>query len=284
MKRILVLLFVLQLLFACNSNSDKNKANETQSKVQTSVTDSSVNITYAKTDMENESVVPEAENSIEEEAKPLSGIISKSGNISAERGIIENEDEALKLRRARTAFSNGNTYYKQGELDKAIEAFKTSLEHKPDNDKAFYNLGMIYYDQEQKGLSLSYYKDAVRINPGDSLSLVAIGLLYYEKGDMAEAVKYYNQTIEVAPHFSMVYFNRGTMYGQNKNYEQSLEDLTKAIQYDEQNSEAYINRGLAYFYTKQMELACKDWKKAAAMGNPKGTKAVDIYCSGKENK
>ena len=36
-----------------------------------------------------------------------------------------------------------------------------------------------------------------------------------------------------------------------------------------------------YFYSKQMDMACKDWHTAAALGNAKGKKAVDIYCSGK---
>ncbi len=41
---------------------------------------------------------------------------------------------------------------------------------------------------------------------------------------------------------------------------------------------------LVFYYTKQMDLACKDWQKAASMGSQNGVKAVEIYCSGKENK
>lgn len=281
MQRVIIFLIALPFLFACNTNNTKSDNNKTedQPKVVTNIENGAATISYAKEDIVVDTIKTDTTT---DEPRPILGLVSKTGKAEAERGTIEDEDEALKLRRARTQFNNGTTYYKQGELDKAIESFKNSLEYKPDNDKAFYNLGKIYYDQGQKELSLSYYKDAVRINPGDSLSLVAIGLLYYEKGDMAEALKYYNQTVDIAPGFGMVYFNRGTMFGQNKNYDQSLEDLTKAIQYDGDNSEAYINRGLAYFYTKNIDLACKDWKKAASMGNPKGTQAVEIYCSGKK--
>ncbi len=278
MQRIIIFLIVLPFLFACDSN---NTTTKTQSKVKTTASDSSVNITFAKEDLENADIVVDGENSTKEEIQPLSGIISKTGKAEAERGTIEDEDEALRERRARTQFNNGTSYYKQGELEKAIESFKLALEYKPDNSKAFYNLGKIYYDQGQKDLSLSYYKDAARLNPNDSLSLLGIGLLYYEKGDFNNAVRYYNKAIVAAPHFGAVYFNRGTMYGQNKQYEKSLQDLTMAIKYEEQNSEAYVNRGLAYFYSKQMDMACKDWHKAAALGNTKGKKAVDIYCSGK---
>ena len=163
MQRVIIFLIVLPFLFACDS-TDKTK--ETKSKVQTSLTDSSVNITFAKEDLENADIVANAENSTkEEDIQPLSGIISKTGKAEAERGTIEDEDEALKARRARTQFNNGATYYKQGELDKAVEAFKLSLEYNPDNSKAFYNLGKLNYDMGQKDLSLSYYLDAYNLNP-----------------------------------------------------------------------------------------------------------------------
>lgn len=279
MYRIIIILIILPCLFACNvDNSSNNTTIESKDKIVATINDSSATITILNENTAKDSSVPETNT---DEVDPLTGMVSKSGNTEAERGTIEDEEEALKLRRARTQFNNGNTYYKEGKLDQAIDAFIKVLEYKPDNDKAFYNLGRIYYDMGQKQLSMSYYKDAIRLNPSDSLSLVAVGLLYYEQGDYVEAAKFYDSTIAVAPNFSMVYFNRGTMFGQQKKYQMSLQDLNKAIEFDEDNSEAFINRGLAYFYLKQIDMACKDWHKAKSMGNPKGDRAVEIYCSGK---
>jgi len=286
MPRIIFFLILLPFFVACNSGNQENKSSTSETKVEAkkSTENGSVEVTFDKSELENEGLTLITKVGTENTTDTLSGLISKSGNLKVDRGTIEDEDAALTLRRARTAFNNGNTYYKDGELDKAADAYKLSLEYKPNNDKAFYNLGKVYYDMGQKDLSVSYYKDAANINPNDSLSLVAIGLLYYEKGDITNAIKFYNKTEEVAPGFSGLYFNRGTMYGQQKKYQLSIEDLTKAIKYDDQNSEAFINRGLAYFYSKQIEPACKDWKKAASMGNQKGVKAVEIYCSGKKKK
>mgnify|MGYP002638776767 FL=1 len=280
MKRIIFLLLALPFLFACNSNDTKseNNTSEKQTKVETTIENGTPKITYTLGDKKADSKEVET---VAEELVPVSGLVSKTGNESAKRETIEDEDEALKKRRAHTQFNNGTNFYKSGDLENAIQSFKNSLEFKPNNAKAFYNLGNIYYDLGQKDLAQSYYKDAVEINPEDSLSLVAIGLICTEKGNLPEALDYYNKAVTVAPTFSMVYFNRGTLLGQNKQYQQSLDDLSKAIKYDPGNSEAYINRGLAHFYMKNIDLACKDWKKAKTMGNPKGTQAVDIYCSGK---
>lgn len=263
MKHLLVLIAMFVILSACNTNNKTNHDNA-------SVSHDTTMISKKEEDQKGlKKIAPQIE--------------SKTGEKPVEGGDPNAEDEALRLRRAHTQFNNGTSYYKSGELQKAIDAFKASLEFKPDNDKAFYNLGKIYYEMGQKDLALSYYSDAVAINENDSISLLGIGLIYYERAKYPEALEYYNRAIEVAPQYAMAYFNRGTMIGQNKQYEQSIADLTNAIKYDPEFSDSYLNRGLAYFYSKDMENACKDWHKAAEMGNKKGQDAVRIYCSGKSN-
>ncbi len=251
MQKIVVFLIMLTTLISCTSGDPTNKE---KARLSTVENDSSASII----------IKPEA--------------VDENDTLIAKNNSDKDKEN---FKQAQREFINGTTNYKNGNIEQAIESFKTSLEFFPDNDKAFLNLGNLYYELGQKDLSLSYYKDAVRINPSDSMSLVAIGLIYSERGDTNQAINYYNKAINVAPYFSMVYFNRGTLFGLQKKYQLSIQDLTSAIQYNEQYSEAYVNRGLAYFYTKQMDRACKDWKKAADFGNEKGRKAVDIYCSGK---
>ncbi len=206
----------------------------------------------------------------------------------SERDIVQTnevaevkEDTLLELRRARTAFNNGIQYYKSGELDKASDAFKLSLTYKPDNDKAFYNLGKIYYDLNQKNLSLSFYEDAFRINPNDSASITAAGLIHFERGDFSKAMELYNMAIESAPAYGLAYYNRGTLLGQQKQYKLALNDLNQSIKYDSENANAYMNRGLAFFYMKRQDEACMDWQQAADMGLENAKKAVEIYCKEK---
>ncbi len=266
MKQLFILVLAFSIFTACNSDVAKNQSDNKEK-------------TTAQP-QENEMISKK-----EEDEKGLNNIApaieSATGEKPIEGGDPEAEDESLRLRRAQTQFKNGTVYYKDGEIQKAIDAFKLSLEYKADNDRAFYNLGKIYYEQGQKDLAITYYQDAVNINENDSLSLLGIGLILYEKAKYPEALEYYNRAIDVAPQYAMAYFNRGTMLGQNRQYEQSLSDLTNAIKYDPEFSESYINRGLAYFYKKDLDNACKDWQKAADMGNPKGVEAVNIYCKKK---
>ena len=273
MKQTLLLVLVISILTACNSDTTKNKSEDQKAiKQESSVTPQPQESEMISKNEENEKGITKIAPAIE----------SASGEKPIEGGDPEAEDESLRLRRAQTQFKNGTVYYKDGEIQKAIDAFKLSLEYKPDNDRAFYNLGKIYYELGQKDLAMTYYMDAVSINENDSLSLVGVGLVLYEKAKYPEALEYYNRAIDVAPQYAMAYFNRGTMLGQNRQYDQALLDLTNAIKYDPTFSESYINRGLAYFYKKDLDNACKDWQIAADMGNPKGADAIKIYCNKKK--
>jgi len=279
MRYILLLSISLSFLFACSSGSNNKKTNSTQNNVSV-VTDVSDSLKTTKVVIHN----ADSNKSISKKStEPKAGFIAKPGILPmTEVERTKSKNAGLEIKRAKTAFNNGTVYYDDGELHKAAQAFKTSLEYKPNNSKAFYNLGKIYYDLGQKQLSMAYYKDAVDLNKSDSLSLVAIGLLYYEMGNITDAVAYYNEAEKIAPHFSMLYFNRGTLYGQQKQYQLSISDLTNAIKYNDKDSESYVNRGLAYFYVKNINLACADWQKAALMDNAKGRKAFSTYCKRKE--
>jgi len=258
MRYILLFFISLSFLFACSSASNSENTNQAQNNVSvvTDVSDSLKGATVVINNTDSNDTL----NIQSRETK--TGFIAKPGvEPMTEVERTKSKNASLEIRRAKTAFNNGTVYYDDGELYKAVEAFKKSLEYKPNNSKAFYNLGKIYYDLGQKQLSMAYYKDAVDLNKSDTLSLVAIGLLYYEMGNITDAVAYYNEAEKIAPHFSMLYFNRGTLYGQQKQYQLSISDLTNAIKYNNENSEAYVNRGLAYFYIKDINLACSDWQK-----------------------
>ncbi|MAZ93029.1 MAG: tetratricopeptide repeat protein [Bacteroidales bacterium] len=277
MKQLIIFVFTISIAMGCSHNNKTN--NKASDKTNMAISNSDGESMIVPLGKEKGTLISKNEIS-GNDIKEVPNIASKTGEKAIEGGNPNAENESLKIRRAYTQFKNGTAYYKDGEIQKAIDAFKLSLEYKPDNDKAFYNLGKIYYELGQKDLSMAYYKDAVSLNEDDSLSLLGIGLIYYQSKLYPDALLYYNKAIEAAPYYAMAYFNRGTMLGQNKQYQQSLSDLTNAIKYDPDFSESYLNRGLAYFYSKDMDNACIDWKRAESMGNLKAKDAVRIYCSG----
>ncbi|MEJ2593927.1 MAG: tetratricopeptide repeat protein [bacterium] len=185
------------------------------------------------------------------------------------------------MRAAQSTYEAGVDYYEMGDLDNALNQFKSSLDYFPENSKAAHYLARIYFEKGEKTLALSYYEDAVELDPKDSVSLLAIGQVYFDMREYDQAMKYYNEAIESAPYYGLAYYNRGTLHGMKQEFMPALDDLTRSIKLNPDNPNAYLNRGLAYFFLENRDAACKDWEKAAEMGLEKGIEAVETYCKEK---
>lgn len=70
-------------------------------------------------------------------------------------------------------FNLGNTFYRDGEADEAIELFSkvaSSQAGAESRAHAYYNKGVVLTNQKKLRESISAYKDALRLNPTDSLA------------------------------------------------------------------------------------------------------------------
>jgi tetratricopeptide (TPR) repeat protein len=184
-----------------------------------------------------------------------------------------------QMQQAKSAYQAGVNYYNSGDLEGALEQFKTSLEFFPESNKAAHFIARIYFERGEQNLALSYYEDAVRYDPTDSVSILGLGQVYFAMNDYEKAMEYYDRAITAGPRYALAYYNRGTLRGMQKDYIPALDDLNLAIKLDPKNPKAYMNRGMAFFYLQNIDAACDNWNKAADMGLSEAIKAVEIYCS-----
>lgn len=63
---------------------------------------------------------------------------------------------------------------KPQDQERAISAFKSALDLKPDTPNVAYNIGLIYRDQREYSLAAKWFREAIRTNPndGDAKSLL----------------------------------------------------------------------------------------------------------------
>ncbi|TDL99820.1 MAG: hypothetical protein C4K58_00795 [Flavobacteriaceae bacterium] len=92
----------------------------------------------------------------------------KGEYIQAEKGYLK----ALELdpTNPKTAYNLGNTYYKQGKLDKAKAYYDQSLKLSKEplqKAKANYNQGNSYFAEKNYQKAIEKYKQALRENPSD---------------------------------------------------------------------------------------------------------------------
>lgn len=99
----------------------------------------------------------------------------------------------------------GRAYWKDKELNKAIDTFKKGLEldltskNPEDVSRVYENLGEAYYDNDQLDEAIDALKKAVDYDPENAYAYVYLGLTYEKKGDTEEAVKHYQTALQLYP-------------------------------------------------------------------------------------
>lgn len=138
------------------------------------------------------------------------------------------------------AYNNrGVCYEKAGQIDKAAEDYRATIDLHPSDDQAYFNLGVISYNA----------------------------------GSFDQAIIYYNQSIAINPKFANAYHNRGVVYSFSGQPGRALDDFNKAIELNQSFAIAYFNRGNLFFKTGQKELASADYQKACDLGYAEGCNA-----------
>src|SRR5438876_354326 len=98
--------------------------------------------------------------------------------------------------RAVTHYEKGNSFYEQGRMNDAIEAYLEAVRLKPDYSEAYYNLGAALHEQERLDESLAEYQEALNLRPNwGSAAAQLVHLLrqlcrWDELAPRAEALRY----------------------------------------------------------------------------------------------
>ncbi|MDP8229374.1 MAG: tetratricopeptide repeat protein, partial [Candidatus Electryoneaceae bacterium] len=79
----------------------------------------------------------------------------------------------------------GVAYLHQGDTIRAVQAFRTEIEHHPSNAKAHNNLGIIAQQNRRINDALEYYRTALELSPNFEDARRNIVQLYLSRGDQA---------------------------------------------------------------------------------------------------
>ena len=197
--------------------------------------------------------------------------------------------------------NEGNRFYINNNLDKALESFTEAIKLNPNSALAYCNRSVIYFDREDYEKALSDANKAVELDPTYALSYYNRGITnqnlqnyeqavedynkaieldpnllapYNNRGLILYAAQYYayalndfNKVIELNPNFAIAYNNRNLIHVALKDFNSALSDVNKAIELKPDYAEAYYNRGNVYFYLHQYQKSIEDYDKAIEL-NP----------------
>lgn len=115
-------------------------------------------------------------------------------NVKEEKESIEGDEGA-----ARALAGIGETYFKQGNLEKASEYFRQSVDIFPEDEALAFNVGEIYFKQGETDKAIEYFLLAVKIKESWAPPHRQLGYAYLNKGKYRLAVDSLKKFVELAP-------------------------------------------------------------------------------------
>lgn len=83
------------------------------------------------------------------------------------------------------------------------------LKERPNDAKAFAEVGSIYFDQHKFTEAIEYYKKALALDPEDVNSYNDMGLSYHYMGMSDEGLKYVEEGIKKNPAYQRIWLTKG---------------------------------------------------------------------------
>jgi len=161
----------------------------------------------------------------------------------------------------------GNLYNTVNEPDRAIAAYKKSLQYQPNNAPVYNNLGNFYIKQGDTERAFDCYRRAAEIRPSYALAYFNMALIYEHQSRIDKAIEYFRKTVKVKPDFAEAYNRLAAIFRKRGDIKQAISYYIKAVSADSGYVDAYIGLGSALLQEQRFDEAA-DYYKEGIQINP----------------
>ncbi len=153
-------------------------------------------------------------------------------------------------------------HFQSGNLQKAEELCRLTLQQNPNHSRTLYLLGKIFYYSEKYDHAIQYITKAIKINPKDSYYHLDLGLALLNKGMTGEAIDSFHHAQELKQHSPEVCLNLGVAFSNKGMAEKAIEHFKKAIEFNPEFAEAFNNLGVVLEGRDMLNDAMASYEKA----------------------
>jgi len=175
----------------------------------------------------------------------------------------QNEPEPEAAGSFETLYSQAETFYEQGELQKALEKFDEAIAINPSSSDAFNVRGLVKSDLNDEYGAIADFERSLDLEPQNAAPYSNKGLSKYYLGDYDNAIKDFEKAISMDSTRSVFFSNLGLTYMEKSEWQNMFVNFNKAISLDSEEPYYYYYRGLAKAELEDYKGAIDDYDKAA---------------------
>jgi len=157
---------------------------------------------------------------------------------------------------------SGDTRYQNGDIDGAIEEFKTALLLDPSDVNVHNSLGVCYGILSDYDNALKEFQEAVRLDPNEVMARYNSGLINMLTGDTEKALQNFLEAGEKEDDTFEITFQTGNVYLKMGKPEKAKKFLEKAVTLDSESGPAFRLLGECYNAMDMTDNAIFAYKKA----------------------
>jgi tetratricopeptide (TPR) repeat protein len=158
-------------------------------------------------------------------------------------------------------------YFRQGQLDEAMEHYQRALEIEPTNSCALISMGMIHLRQGNPEDAIALFRKALEIDPEDDDAHCSLGIALCRTGHIDEGIDQLSQAVGIDPTNITARASLGMAFAQQGRIDEAIAQFQAALVKSPSSSELHANLGHAYAGQGQLDKAIEQYR-AALEQNP----------------
>jgi len=167
------------------------------------------------------------------------------------------------------SLERGVLFEESGDVEKAIEQFKSALAKAPDDPDLQLRVGSAYVAIDRPDDALPMLRKVLQKRPTSAEAHHYIGraLMLKSRGDQVEALRYLKRAVDLDPNRAEfhVYLAWAANDSQPAQLELARDEIDKALALDKQNAEAYWQKGVLEHMEGAIDDAIHDERRALAL-------------------
>jgi tetratricopeptide (TPR) repeat protein/capsular polysaccharide biosynthesis protein len=200
----------------------------------------------------------------------------------------------LKLLLPELHYNLGHVLHQQGDLVKAVAAYRQAIALEPSFVQARHSLAVVLGEQGDYEAAIDYYKQVIALQPHATKAYNNLGCLFVEQGRIAEALQLYRQAMTIEPSATLYInwgkaiaaedpvaaitayrravelepdslsacYNLGHALQQQGQQQAAIECFQRVFQQDGTHAAAHTSCGLAYMTLGQLDSALDHFRQA----------------------
>jgi len=172
----------------------------------------------------------------------------------------------------RTHHEIGIWFSRQGQLTRAIHAFRDTLALKSDMPETLHELAQVYLRGNQPNEAIEAARQAVTLNQEFAEAYVTLGSAYLVRDLSDKAVEVLKTAIRLKPNLAEAFNNLGFAYQQKNELEKSIMAFQSATRIRPEYAQAHYNLGNAYLAASKVKSAIAAYQRTIKV-NPSFVRA-----------